>query len=61
MKLWHRLLITLVAMLLASYVAGRLWLAAFDVTLPSYLAGLVGGMTALPVWELLRYFRSRVV
>jgi hypothetical protein len=61
MKLWHHLLITLIAMLLASYSAGRLWIAMFDVPLPSYMAGLMGGLTALPVWELLRYFRSRVV
>jgi hypothetical protein len=54
MKLWHRLLITLIAMLLASYSAGRLWIAMFDVPLPSYMAGLMGGLTALPVWELLR-------
>lgn len=60
MKLWQRLLITLIAMLLASYVAGRLWLAAFDIPLPSYLAGLAGGLTAVPVWELLRHFRVRM-
>lgn len=61
MKLWQRLLITLIAMLLASFAAGRLWMAAFDFPLPSYLAGLVGGLTAVPVWELMRYFRNRVV
>ncbi|MDP2431309.1 MAG: hypothetical protein Q8O33_04710 [Pseudomonadota bacterium] len=55
MKLWQKLLITLVAMLIASFVAGRLWLLAFDVALPSYLAGVSGGLAAIPVWELLRW------
>lgn len=55
MKLWHRLLIVLVAMLLVSFLAGRLWFALFDFAMPSYLAGVIGGFTALPVWELLRH------
>jgi hypothetical protein len=55
-KLWHKLLVTLIAMLLVSFGAGRLWFAAFDSPLPSYLAGMVGGLTALPVWEALRLF-----
>lgn len=55
MKLWQKLLITLVAMLIASFAAGRLWLLAFDFVIPSYLAGVVGGLAAIPVWELLRW------
>lgn len=54
MKLWHRLLVVLVAMLTVSFLAGRLWFAIFEFALPSYLAGVVGGFTALPVWEILR-------
>ena len=60
MKPWHRLLITLVAMLIASFVAGRLWLLAFDFAIPSYLAGLVGGVTAIPVWESLRWLSGKL-
>ncbi|MBU1665420.1 MAG: hypothetical protein KKG92_08470 [Gammaproteobacteria bacterium] len=59
MKLWQKLLITLVAMLLASYAAGRLWLLAFDFLLPSYLAGVSGGLAAIPVWELLRWIDKK--
>lgn len=59
MTLLQRLLITLLAMLLASYGIGQLWLAAFDFTMPSYLAGMVGGLTAVPVWELLRPLRKQ--
>jgi hypothetical protein len=60
MKLWQRLLITLVAMLIASFAAGRLWLLAFDFVIPSYLAGIVGGLTAIPVWELLRWIGTKL-
>lgn len=59
MSLWQKLLITIVAMLIASFVAGRLWLMAFDFTIPSYLAGVAGGLAALPVWELLRWSGGR--
>ena len=56
-KLWHRLLIVLVAMLAVSFLAGRLWFSLFEFALPSYLAGVIGGFTALPVWEMLRRIR----
>jgi hypothetical protein len=55
MKPWHKLLITLVAMLIASFAAGRLWLLVFNQAIPSYLAGVAGGLAAIPVWELLRW------
>lgn len=55
MKLWQKLLLVLLVMLGASFLAGWLWRQAFDAALPSYLAGVVGGLSALPVWELLRW------
>ena len=57
MKLWHRLLVTLATMLLASLAAGQIWLYVFNTALPSYLGGMVGGLAALPVWELLKRLR----
>lgn len=60
MKLWQQILITLAAMLVVSFAAGRLWLNAFDFVMPSYLAGVIGGLVAVPVWELLRWFNGRV-
>jgi hypothetical protein len=59
MKLWHKLLIILAAMVMASFGAGRLWLAVFDFVIPSYLAGVVGGMASLVVWEALRRIDKR--
>ena len=56
---WQRLLITVLVMLGASYVAALLWNAVLGFALPSYLAGLVGGLAALPVWDLLQRIRPK--
>jgi hypothetical protein len=45
-------------MLAVSFVAGLAWQAIFNIGLPSYAAGIVGGLTALPVWEFLKRIRS---
>ena len=54
MSFWQRLLITIVAMLIVSFVAGLLCQSLFNIGLPSYAAGIVGGLTALPLWEFLK-------
>jgi uncharacterized membrane protein AbrB (regulator of aidB expression) len=59
MPFWQRLLITVVAMLVASFVAGLIWKIIFNDLIPSYLAGIVGGLAALPVWEFLRRVRPK--
>lgn len=59
MNLWHKIVITIVAMMIASFVGARLWLMAFDFVIPSYLAGMVGGLTAIPVWELMRRLSAK--
>ncbi len=59
MTLWQRLLITIVAIFLASYLAGLIWQAAFDTRLPSFLGGIVGGLSAIPVWGFLERVRSK--
>ena len=59
MPLWPRLLITTIAMLVASLVAGLIWQGIFNVGIPSYLGGIVGGLAALPVWEVLRRTSSK--
>ena len=48
MPLWQRLLITLATMLVTSFVAGLLWRWLFNADIPSYLSGIVGGVTAVP-------------
>ena len=54
MPFWQRLLITLIAMLAVSFIAGLLWKGVFNFALPSYVAGVIGGLTALPLWEFLK-------
>ena len=59
LPLWQRLLITLVAMLAASWLVGLAWQAIFSFPLPSYIGGAVGGLTAIPVWDFLKRVRPR--
>jgi len=54
---WQRLLITIAAMLAASYLVGLAWQAMLNFPLPTYAAGAVGGLAALPVWDFLRRIR----
>ncbi len=54
MPFWTRLIITFVAMLLVSVAVGYAWTAALGFALPSYVAGVIGGFTALPGWEFLK-------
>jgi len=59
MALWQRLLITLAMMLLTSFLAGLLWRWLSGIDIPSYLSGMVGGVTAVPVWEFLKRVEIR--
>ncbi len=59
MPLWQRLLITLATMLVTSLVAGLLWRSLFNTDIPSYLSGVVGGVTAVPMWEVLKRSQMR--
>ena len=45
---------TFAAMLVVSLVVGYGWTAALGFALPSYVSGVIGGFTALPVWEFLK-------
>ena len=54
MPFWQRISITLAAMIAVSFVAGLLWSQVFGFALPSYVAGVIGGLTALPLWEFTR-------
>ena len=54
---WQRLLITIGVMLLTGYLAGLLWQTLMNFALPSYAAGAVGGLAALPVWDFLKRIR----
>lgn len=59
LPLWQRLLITVLVMLATSYVAGLIWSAVLGFALPPYVAGLIGGLSAIPVWDLLQRIRPK--
>ena len=61
MPLWQRLIATVIAMVVTSLAVGYIWWEIFGFELPSYLAGVVGGLTAVPVWEFLKRFRPTTV
>ena len=54
MQFWQRLLLTLAVMLLTSFVAGLVWRQLLGFSLPSYVAGAIGGLASIPVWEFLK-------
>ncbi len=54
---WQRLLVTIGVMLLTSYLAGLLCQSVVGVPIPSYVAGAIGGLAALPTWDFLKRIR----
>ena len=54
MPFWQRLLFTIIVIVVASFVAGLIWHRLFGFSLPSYVGGVIGGLTAVPFWELLK-------
>ena len=59
MPLWQRMLITLATMLLTSFAVGLLWHWMFSTDMPSYLSGVIGGITAVVVWEFMKRVELR--
>jgi hypothetical protein len=54
MVFWQRALILLAAMIAVSVIFGAIWNSIFGFELPGYVSGVVGGLTAVPVWDLLK-------
>ncbi len=59
MVFWQRLLITVLVMLAASFIIGLIWRSTFNMIIPSYIAGVISGLAALPVWELLKRIKPK--
>lgn len=59
MPVWQRLLITVAAMLAVSFIIGFVSRSMFGFGLPDYASGVVGGLTALPLWECLKRVRPK--
>ena len=58
MSIWARIAVTIILMVLFSFLAGLLWGKLFTHQIPSYVSGFVGGLTAVPVWEILERFKG---
>ena len=56
---WQRLLITIVVMLAASYLAGLISQGLLGIPIPSFIAGAIGGLSALPTWDFLKRIRPK--
>ncbi|WOG26663.1 hypothetical protein [Endozoicomonas sp. 8E] len=54
LPLWKRCLITLAVMLVASFLIGLLFRSIFGFSLPDYMSGVVGGFSAILIWEFLK-------
>ena len=59
MVFWQRLLIAVLVMLTASFIVGLIWRSTFNMIIPSYIAGVIAGLAALPVWELLKRIKPK--
>jgi hypothetical protein len=59
MPFWQRSLVLLVAMMAVSFIFGLIWNSVFGFDLPAYVSGVVGGLTAVPLWELLKRVKPK--
>jgi hypothetical protein len=59
MPFWQRSLVTLLAMIGVSILVGFLWRSLFNFGLPDYASGVVGGLTAVPLWEFLKRVKPK--
>jgi hypothetical protein len=59
MPFWQRFLILLVSMAAVGLIVGTLWHALFSFYLPSYVTGVICGLTAVPLWDLLKRIKPK--
>lgn len=59
MPFWQRLLFVVIAMLAVSFTIGLLSRSLLGFGLPDYASGVVGGLTAIPVWEFLKRVKPK--
>jgi len=59
MPFWQRLLITLAAMLVVSFIIGYIARSLLGFGLPNYVSGVIGGLTAIPLWEFLKRLQPK--
>ena len=59
MAFWKRFLILLVAVVAVSLIVGIIWHSLFGFNLPAYASGVIGGLTAVPLWDFLKRIQAK--
>ena len=59
MVFWQRALILLAVMIGVSVIFDAIWHSVLGFELPGYASGVVGGFTAVPVWDLLKKVKQK--
>jgi hypothetical protein len=59
MPFWQRSLVLLVAMIGVSFIFDIIWQSLTGFSLPGYVIGVVGGLTAVPLWDLLKRVKPK--
>ena len=59
MPFWQRFLILVAAVMAVSGIVSLVWHALFDFYLPSYISGVVGGLSAVLIWDILKKKKSK--
>lgn len=54
MPFWQRFLVLLAAVMGVSFIVGYIWNSLFGFNLPSYISGVVGGLSAVLIWDMLK-------
>ena len=59
MSFWQRFLVLLAAVVVISFLFNLLWHWVFNFGLPPYVSGVIGGLTAVPVWDALKRIKPK--
>ncbi len=59
MPFWQRFLILLLAIFLISFMVDLIWHNVIGFALPAYVTGVIGGLTAVPLWDLLKRVKAK--
>ena len=59
MPFWQRCLILLLAVIAVSFIIDLILHYALGISLPTYISGVIGGLTAVPVWDLLKRIKPK--
>jgi hypothetical protein len=59
MPFWQRSLVLLAAVIGVSFIFSIAWHSVFGFSLPGYVSGVVGGITAVAVWDILKRVKPK--